>query len=40
MKAAKSRNVDTATLHQMAKEYNANLYTAMKEELDTDTLIT
>jgi len=40
MKVAKSRNVDTATLHQMAKEYNANLYTAMKEELDTDTLIT
>ena len=38
MKAAKSKNVDTATLHQMAKEYNANLYNAMKEELDTDTL--
>mmetsp|Transcript_19732 Transcript_19732/g.24345 ORF Transcript_19732/g.24345 Transcript_19732/m.24345 type:complete len:515 (+) Transcript_19732:1395-2939(+) len=40
MKAAKRRNVDTTTLHQMAKEYNANLYNAMKEELDTDTLIT
>lgn len=38
MKAAKSKNVDTATLHTMAKEYNTNLYNAMKEELDTDTL--
>ena len=40
MKCAKARNVDTQTLHQMAKEFNTNLYNAMKQELDTDTLTT
>ncbi len=39
MKAGKARNVDIATLHAMAKTFNTNLYNAMKEELDTDTLI-
>ena len=39
MKAGKARNVDQATLHTMAKAFNANLYAAMQEELDTDTLI-
>lgn len=32
--------MDTQTLHQMAKEFNTNLYNAMKQELDTDTLTT
>ena len=40
MKCAKARNVDTQTLHQMAKEFNTNLYNAMKQELDTETLTT
>ena len=40
LKAAKLKNVPTATIHQMAKEYNTNLYKAMQEELDTDTMIT
>jgi len=39
MKAAKLRNVDTASLHQLAKTFNANLYAAMQQEMDTDTLI-
>lgn len=39
MKAAKARNVDTNTLHAMAKAFNENLYTAMQNELETDTLI-
>lgn len=39
MKAGKARGVDTATIHAMAKTFNTNLYNAMKEELDTDTLI-
>ena len=39
MKAGKARNVDITTLHAMAKTFNTNLYNAMKEELDTDTLI-
>ena len=39
MKAGKSRGVDVATLHAMAKTFNTNLYNAMQEEIDTDTLI-
>jgi len=39
MKAAKARNVDTATLHNMARTFNESLYSAMQNELETDTLI-
>jgi len=39
MKAAKARNVDVAQLHAMAKTFNTNLYDAMKQEVDTDTMI-
>ena len=39
MKAAVSRGTPTDQLHSMAKTYNANIYKAMQQELDTDTLI-
>ena len=39
MKAAVARQIPTPQLHQMAKTFNANIYKAMQNELDTDTLI-
>ena len=39
MKAAVARQIPTPQLHQMAKTFNANIYKAMQQELDTDTLI-
>ena len=39
MQAAKKAGVEPATLHEMARTYNANIYKAMEKELDTDTLI-
>ena len=39
MKAGAARNIPTEQLHAMAKTFNANLYKAMQQELDTDTMI-
>lgn len=38
-KAAKARGADVAALHAMAKAFTGNLYTAIEEEYDADTML-